>query len=122
MFQALTHFMGQPWKADQQVDIALPQGTFLYKGTQRFKESATLNPGQRFAVHPIDGRFRVTEESVSDPSQEPPVYRAIGQDCLHPDGQTLTYEGPFACRDSEVVLDASDRSMLEQLGYLQDEP
>ena len=122
MFQALTHFMGQPWKAEQPANIALPQGTFLYQGTQRFKESATLKPGQRFAVHPIDGRFRLNEEPAADPSQETPTYRAIGQDCLHPDGSTLTYEGRFACEDSEVVLDASDRSLLEQLGYLQEDP
>lgn len=122
MFKALTDHMGQPWKAAQDVDITLSPGTFLYKGTQRFKEAASLTSGQRFAVHPVDGRLRLDEEAGEGGSSEPPVYRALGQDCLHPDGRVLAYEGDFLCHDSEVVLDASDRALLEQLGYLQDEP
>ncbi len=122
MFKALTEHMGQPWKAAQDADVTLSPGTFLYRGTQRFKEAATLASGQRFALHPIDGRLKISKEGGQDASGEPPVFRALGQSCSHPDGTVLSYEGDFLCEDSEVVLDASDRDLLEQLGYLQEEP
>ncbi|MFT4625561.1 MAG: arylsulfatase A-like enzyme [Myxococcota bacterium] len=112
MFQELSDHLGQPWIAEQDGTVDLPKGTYAYRGIQRNKQRIEVTAGDRFAVHPLDGKLRI--EGIED------AYRALGQDCRLPEeGDPLAYDGPFSCSEGGVEITYDDCIALRELGYVQ---
>ena len=105
--------LGDGWKAQEDGEVQLPKSFALFNG--RHAKTLQIKKGETFQVLPYDAEitFRISGETDLSPTMQ-----AVGKKSPSKDSplQTLSAQS-----QSNIELDDTTRSLLEQLGYIQSE-
>jgi arylsulfatase A-like enzyme len=113
LFGQMIDYLGQPWEAKVAGEVQV-KGGLIYQGVNRQRKNLEVQPGDRFAVHPIDA----TVVLLAEDGESSGPWAAVG--LPQPgDDEALGFHGR-AAGDTTVELTDQEREMLEALGYLQD--